>query len=98
MSFLEQKEDYTCLCMVDDINMAGKKQNLDPMWKIFVKDVDLREPTSFLDSVYLGCTPRECKTSKDTVDNYRSIFESVTITALYSKVVHISSFRLLLQS
>ena len=46
---------------VDDIEMAGKKQHLDPMWKILMKDVDLGEPTSFFDNVYLGCTQRECK-------------------------------------
>ena len=34
--------------------MAGKKQNLDPMWKLFNKEVDLGEPTSLLDHVYLG--------------------------------------------
>ena len=56
--------------------MAGKKQNLDPMWKILMKDVDLGEPTSFLDHVYLGCTQRECQISKVFVDNYRSMFES----------------------
>ena len=33
---------------VDDIKLAGKKQNLDPMWKL-LKEVDLGEPTSFLD-------------------------------------------------
>ena len=61
---------------VDDIKIAGKKQNLDPMWKILMKDVDLGEPTSFLDHVYLGCTQRECKTSRDIVDNYMNMFES----------------------
>ena len=61
---------------VDDIKMAGKKQNLDPMWKILMKDVDLGEPTSFLDHVHSGCTQRDCKTSKDIVDNYRYMFES----------------------
>ena len=40
------------------------------------KEVDLGEPTSFLDHVYLGCTQRQCKISKDTVDNYRTMFES----------------------
>ena len=40
---------------VDDIKLAGKKQNLDPMWKVLNKEVDLGEPTSFLDHVYLGC-------------------------------------------
>ena len=33
---------------VDGIMMAGKKQTLDPMWKILMKDADLGEPTSFL--------------------------------------------------
>ena len=39
---------------VDDIKLAGKKQNLDPMWKLLNKEVDLGEPTSFLDHVHLG--------------------------------------------
>ena len=33
---------------VDDIKMAGKKQNMAPMWKKWMKNVDLDEPTSFL--------------------------------------------------
>ena len=61
---------------VDDIKLAGKKQNLDPMWKLLNKEVDLGEPTSFLDHVYLGCTQRQCQISKNTVDNYRTMFES----------------------
>ena len=61
---------------VDDIKLAGKKQNLDPMWKLLNKEVDLEEPTSFLDHVCLGCTQRQCQISKDTVDNYRAMFES----------------------
>ena len=46
------------------------------MWKVLNKEVCLGEPTSFLDHVYLGCTPRQCEISKDTVDNYRIMFES----------------------
>ena len=61
---------------VDDIKLDGKKQNLDPMWKLLNKEVDLGEPTSFLDHVYLGCTQRQCQISKDIVDNYRTMFES----------------------
>ena len=40
------------------------------------KEVDLGEPTSFLDHVYLGCTQRQCEISKDIEDNYRAMFES----------------------
>ena len=61
---------------VDVIKLAGKKQIIDPMWKVLVKGVDLGESTIFLDHVYLGCTQRECPTSKDIVDNYRNMFES----------------------
>ena len=55
---------------LDDIKLAGKKQNINPMWKVLNKEVDLGEPTSFLDHVYLGCTQNQCEISKDIVDNY----------------------------
>ena len=68
----EKVSDWECLFVhrekglflsvyVDDIKLAGKKQNINPTWKILMKDVDLGEPTSFLDRVYLGCTERECQ-------------------------------------
>ena len=79
----EKIPNWECLCVhrekglflsvyVDDIKLAGKTQNLDPMWKLLNKDVELGEPTSFLDHVYLGCTQRQCEVSKDIVDNYRT--------------------------
>ena len=39
---------------VDDIKLAGKKQNLDPMWNVLNKEFDLGEPTSFSESCILG--------------------------------------------
>ena len=41
-----------------------------------MKDVDLGEPTSFLDHEDLGCTQRECQINDDIVANYRDMFES----------------------
>ena len=61
---------------VDDVKLAEKKQKISQTWKILMKDVDLGEPTSFFDHVYLGCIRRECQISKDIMDNYRSVFES----------------------
>ena len=61
---------------VDDIKLAGRKQNIDPMWKVLNKEVDLGEPTSFLDHENLRCTQRQCEISKDIVDSYRAMFES----------------------
>ena len=71
-----RKRTIAYLCMCDDIKLAGKKQNIDPMWKMLLEDVHLGEPTSFLDHVHLGCTQRECQIYKDIVDNYRCMFES----------------------
>ena len=58
------------------MKLAGKKQNLDPMWKVLNKEVDLGEPTSFLDHENLGFTQRKCEISKDIVDKDRTMFES----------------------
>ena len=74
--FVHRENGLFLSVYVDDIKLAGKKQDLDPMWKLLNKEVDLGEPTSFLDHVYLGCTQRQCEISKDTVDNYSTMFES----------------------
>ena len=74
--FVQSDKGVFLSVYVDDIKLAGKKQNSAPMWKVLNKEVDLGEPTSFLDHVYLSCTQRQCEISKDIVDNYRAIFES----------------------
>ena len=76
LSILHRKEGSFFSEKVDDITMAGKKQNVAPMWKQMMKNVDLGEPTSFLDHVYLGCTQRECKPNETTVEQYKKMFES----------------------
>ena len=50
--FVHREKGLFLSVYVDDIKLAGKKQNLDPMWKVLNKEVDLGEPTSFLDHVY----------------------------------------------
>ena len=72
--FVHREKGLFLSVYVDDIKLTGKKQNLDSMWKLLNKEVDLGEPTSFLDHVHLGCTQRQCQTSKDIVDNYRTMF------------------------
>ena len=74
--FVHREKGLFLSVLVDDIKLAGKKQNIDLMWKILKKEVDLGEPTFFLDHENLGCTQRQCKISKDIVDNYRTMFES----------------------
>ena len=45
--------------------------------KYSIKEVDLGDSISFLDHENLGCTQRQCEISKDTVDNCRTMFESI---------------------
>ena len=61
---------------VDDVKMYGKKQNVAPMWKKLMKLVDLDEPTSFVDHVYLGRTERERKPNENIIEEYNKMFET----------------------
>ena len=67
--FVHRKSRVISVC-VDDIKIAGKKQNMASM------NVVLKEPTSFLHHVYLGCTQRECKPHETTIERYTKMFES----------------------
>ena len=73
--FVHREKGLFLTVYVDDIKLAGKKQNIDPMWKVLNKEFDLGEPTSFLDHVYLVCTQRQCEISKDIFDSYGTTFE-----------------------
>ena len=74
--FVHRKQGLFLSVYFDDIKMVGKKQNMAPMWKKLMKNVDLDEPRSFLDHVYLECTRRECKPKEDIVEQYKEMFES----------------------
>ena len=66
--FVHRQKRIILICVCGWHKMAGKKQNIGPMWKVLNKEVDLGEPTSFLDHVFLGClgcTRRQCEVSKD---------------------------------
>ena len=95
--FVHREQGLFLSVYVDDIKLAGKKQSINPMWKVLNKEVDLGEPTSLFDHVYLGCTQRQCETSKDNVDNYRTMFESrISVGAVeklpFSQNLRISSW------
>ena len=49
--FINRENGLFLSVYVDDIKLAGKKQNISPTWRIVLEDVDLGEPTSFLGQV-----------------------------------------------
>ena len=62
--FVHREKKLFLSVYVDDIKFVGKKQSIDPMWKVLNKEVDLGEPTSFLGPVHLVCTQRQCEKAK----------------------------------
>ena len=70
-----EKGLFSSVC-VDDIKMSGKKQNIVSHVEEIDENVDLDDPTLFLDHFYLGCTQRECKSNEIIVDEHRRMFES----------------------
>ena len=59
--FVHRQKGLFLSVYVNDIKLTGRQQISDPMWKVLNKEVDLGEPTSFLDLVYLVCTQRQCQ-------------------------------------
>ena len=60
---------------MDDIKLAGKKQNLDPMWKLLNQEVIWEnQHLSWIMKTWAAL--KDSEISKDIVDNYRTMFES----------------------
>ena len=68
--FVHRQQGLLLFVYVDDIRMVGKKNNLQPVWKGLMKQVDMVKRTQFLDQVNFGCTQLECKPNKKFVDEY----------------------------
>ena len=65
--FVHREKGLLLSVYVDDIKLAGKKQNLDPMWKVLNKEVDLGDVLK--DNV-------KKKKNKDIVDIWKAMLES----------------------
>ena len=65
---------YFFRCSWTTVKWLEESRKKPPMWKKLMKLVDLGEPTSFLDHVYLGCTQRECKSNESIIDEHRKFF------------------------
>ena len=46
---------------VDDIHVAGREENLSPMWKKLKEVNEVDPPVPFHENTYLGCTQRKIK-------------------------------------
>ena len=80
MSLRAQKIGLFLSVYVDDINMIGKKKNMDPMRKILQIETDLEDPTPFIDQVYLSCTQKEAKVDPRAVHSKNELFNKLRRT------------------
>ena len=75
--FVHRKQRWFLSVYVDDIKKwLERQQNMAPIWNKLMNNLDLDEPTSFLDHVNLGCTQRECKPNEIIIEQYTKMFES----------------------
>ena len=57
-----------------------------------MENVDLDEPTTFLDHVYLGSTQRECTPNEIIMEQFKEMFESRTICAKMITEMRVAEF------
>ena len=61
--FVHKKKQLFLSVYVDDFKMAGKTENLAPMWKELNKRIELDPPVPLNGTTYLGCTQFETEPS-----------------------------------
>ena len=67
--FVHRKQRLFLSVYVDDIKMAGRKQNIGPIWKKLMRKTSiLTNQHHFPDHVYLGCTQREWKPNEIIIE------------------------------
>ena len=55
--------------------MAGKAENISPMWAKFKQDLSLEEPVPFNNATYLGCTQKDSPVCQKTVQDKKELFD-----------------------
>ena len=73
--FVHREKGLFLSVCVDDIKLAGKKQKMIRYGKYLINRLIWENHHHSL-TIFLGCIQRQCETSKDIVDNHRTMFES----------------------
>ena len=61
--------------------MAGKKENLGPMWEELRKYMTLDPPVKMVENQYLGSTQREMTPEPVNIEKMSAAFENFSIKA-----------------
>ena len=84
--FVHREKGLFLSVYVDDIKLAGKKQNLDPMWKVLNKDIFPGSCVLGLDSTTMPKKQRYCGQLQNHVRiaNFRGRSREITTPSKYS--------------
>jgi hypothetical protein len=76
----EQKQLFLSV-YVDDYKLAGKKDNIKPMWKaLMASGLDLDPPTPLCQGVYLGCSQTPVEVPQSLLSEKEEFWETITGT------------------
>ncbi len=75
--YVHRKKQLFLGVYVDDFHMAGKAENLAPMWRLLEKKITLDEPISFNQNIYLGCTQTDVVISDAAIKEKSELFHSI---------------------
>ena len=59
--------------------MAGKKENLAPMWKAMMKFIELEPAKAMTVSQYLGCAQKEIQPEVEDIERMSAAFENCSV-------------------
>ena len=62
---------------VDDFRMAGKKENLKPMWELLQKHLTLDPPTPISGGVYLGVNQHSIEPPEDMIKAINALYHDL---------------------
>ena len=79
--FVHREKGLFLSVYVDDIKLAGKKQSINPMWKVLNKEVDLGEPRSFHDHALTTTNSRKKKW--DLSENCQKVCSQMVLKCMY---------------
>lgn len=83
--YVHQKKQLFLSIYVDDFCMAGKRENIDKMWKLLGKHIVLDPPTPMNGGTYLGCSPYDIEAPMDAVKRTREAYLELTSSAKHLK-------------
>lgn len=74
--YVHREKKLFLLVHVDDLKMAGKKENIKPMWAEVKTFMDLEDPRKMVDNQFLGCAQQQIIPAEEDVERIGAAFEN----------------------